>query len=143
MGEVFICKKYEAYSYDELALLGEALASFGGGAGDKACAEALKNLNDKIEALKAALLNNKEGSAVFFMPKTSFDIFFILQAQKPLCNIEKEDMELLHSALNSCDLDEKLKVHLNGKIESLKKFLENGNQVNPVPITVDSMEKMS
>lgn len=130
--DFLICKKEEAYSYDELGFIKQTLQN-----------ENCKKMN----LMQNALAEDKENSAVFFMPKESFDIFSMLQGDSSICDFSLEDIEIiLDSVKNYSGVLGKpqndYKGTLISKLEVLKKFLSDGNQVKPIVIPVDIFEKL-
>ena len=67
--EISIIKKEEAYTYDELNLIEEKLLPLVTDEGQKSSA------GEVLRALKKSLENQKNSSAVFFMPQNTFNIF--------------------------------------------------------------------
>ncbi|MCR4741397.1 MAG: hypothetical protein K5866_00790 [Treponema sp.] len=136
--EIQIIKKEEAYSYDELAFLEEKLLP---GVADKNLQTAL---SEKFKNLMASLQNQKSSMAIFFMPKTSFNIFALIQGDNSICQISKEEIQALYKAFDFIaekDL-EPIHAHLQKKIKVLKDYLQAGNEVSPLPIQADNFSSM-
>ncbi len=136
--EIQIIKKEEAYSYDELAFLEEKLLP---GVADKKLQTAL---SEKIKSLMASLQNQKSSMAIFFMPKTSFNIFALIQGDNSVCQITKEEIQALYKAFDFIAGKNlgPIHAHLQKKIKVLKDYLEAGNEVSPVPIQADNFSSM-
>ena len=71
--EITIIKKEEAYTYDELALLEENFLPMIQDEGQREAAGGI------IRSLKLSLENQKNSSAIFFMPQNTFNIFSLIQ----------------------------------------------------------------
>ncbi len=136
--EIKIIKKEEAYSYDELAFLEEKLLP-------QLADKNLQNpLAEKIKSLMASLQNQKSSMAIFFMPKTSFNIFALIQGDNSVCQITKEEIQALYKAFDfiAGKNPQPIHAHLQKKIKVLKDYLEAGNEVSPVPIQADNFSSM-
>ncbi len=136
--QIQIIKKEEAYSYDELAFLEEKLLPQ---LADKKLQTAL---SDKIKSLMASLQNQKSSMAIFFMPKTSFNIFALIQGDNSVCQIHKEEIQALYKVFDfiAGKNPQPIHDHLQKKIKVLKDYLEAGNEVSPVPIQADNFSSM-
>ena len=136
--EIFIIKKEEAYSYDELDLIEEKLLPL---VSDQVQKDALTEI---LGSLKACLENQKTSMAIFFMPKNTFNIFSLIQGDNSICKIQKENIEALYNTFDLIDAWESQPVykHLQKKLNTLNEYLQQGNEVTPTPIAADSFSTL-
>ena len=136
--EISIIKKDEAYTYDEVSFLEEKLLPFVVDEKQKRDAGAM------LRALKLSLENQKNSSAVFFMPQNTFNIFSLIQGDNSICKITQKNIESLYKAFNligDCDKQPIYK-HLQKKVQTLKEYLQQGNTVTPTVISADNFSVM-
>ena len=132
--EISIIKKDEAYTYDEVSFLEEKLLPFVVDEKQKRDAGAM------LRALKLSLENQKNSSAVFFMPQNTFNIFSLIQGDNSICKITKENIEALYNTfdfIDDCD-NEPIYKHLYKKVQTLNEYLQQGNAVTPTVIAADN-----
>ena len=128
--EISIIKKDEAYTYDEVSFLEEKLLPFVVDEKQKRDAGAM------LRALKLSLENQKNSSAVFFMPQNTFNIFSLIQGDNSICKITKENIEALYNTFDFIDdCDNK---PLYKKVQTLNEYLQQGNAVTPTVIAADN-----
>lgn len=132
--EISIIKKDEAYTYDEVSFLEEKLLPFLADEKQKRDAGAM------LRALKLSLENQKNSSAVFFMPQNTFNIFSLIQGDNSICKITKENIEALYNTFDfNDDCDNKpIYKHLYKKVQTLNEYLQQGNAVTPIVIAADN-----
>lgn len=132
--EISIIKKDEAYTYDEVSFLEEKLLPFVVDEKQKRDAGAM------LRALKLSLENQKNSSAVFFMPQNTFNIFSLIQGDNSICKINKENIEALYNTfdfIDDCD-NKPIYKHLYKKVQTLNEYLQQGNAVTPTVIAADN-----
>ena len=132
--EISIIKKDEAYTYDEVSFLEEKLLPF---LADEKQKSATREM---LRALKLSLENQKNSSAVFFMPQNTFNIFSLIQGDNSICKITKENIEALYNTFDfNDDCDNKpIYKHLYKKVQTLNEYLQQGNAVTPIVIAADN-----
>lgn len=132
--EISIIKKDEAYTYDEVSFLEEKLLPFLADEKQKSTA------GEMLRALKLSLENQKNSSAVFFMPQNTFNIFSLIQGDNSICKITKENIEALYNTFDfNDDCDNKpIYKHLYKKVQTLNEYLQQGNAVTPTVIAADN-----
>ena len=132
--EISIIKKEEAYTYDEVRFLEEKLLPFLADEKQKSTA------GEMLRALKLSLENQKNSSAVFFMPQNTFNIFSLIQGDNSICKITKENIEALYNTFDfNDDCDNKpIYKHLYKKVQTLNEYLQQGNAVTPIVIAADN-----
>ena len=132
--EISIIKKEEAYTYDEVRFLEEKLLPFVVDEKQKSAA------GEMLRALKLSLENQKNSSAVFFMPQNTFNIFSLIQGDNSICKITKENIEALYNTFDfNDDCDNKpIYKHLYKKVQTLNEYLQQGNAVTPTVIAADN-----
>lgn len=140
MIEINVQKKEEAYSFDELCFIEKSIENT---ASDKS------DLVKKIHMLSSAIKEDAESKAVFFMPKTTFDIFSMIQGNNSITEINAEEIKICLESVSgycnqekSADYSEVLKNHIVKKLRVLNDFLQTGNLVKPVTIQVSEFCKM-
>ena len=132
--EISIIKKDEAYTYDEVSFLEEKLLPFVVDEKQKRDAGAM------LRALKLSLENQKNSSAVFFMPQNTFNIFSLIQGDNSICKITKKNSEALYNTfdlIDDCD-NKPIYKHLYKKVQTLNEYLQQGNAVTPTVIAADN-----
>ena len=132
--EISIIKKEEAYTYDELNLIEEKLLPLVKDEKERGSA------GEVLRALKKSLENQKNSSAVFFMPQNTFNIFSLIQGDNSICKINKENIEVLCKVVALSDDSEGQTIykHLQKKLETLNEYLQQGNMVTPTVIAADN-----
>ncbi len=132
--EISIIKKEEAYTYDELNLIEEKLLPLVKDEKERGAA------GEVLRALKESLENQKNSSAVFFMPQNTFNIFSLIQGDNSICKINKENIEALYKAFDLIDDCDRQPVfsHLKKKLQTLYEYLQRGNAVTPTVIAADN-----
>ncbi len=140
--DLYVVEKEEAYSYDELSFLKDQvlpLVSF---------EEGYQDVNQKLWDLQQALQGQQKSQAIFFMPQNSFNVFALLQGDNSVCQVFAEDIKLILQALkifcgpNSEAFSSLIKFEIK-KLESLYNFMEEGNDVRPLPIQIDNLKPFS
>lgn len=133
-----IIKKEEAYTFDELALLEENFLPMIQDEGQREAAGGI------IRSLKLSLENQKNSSAIFFMPQNTFNIFSLIQGDNSICKITKENIEALYKAFDMIEDCESQPIysHLKKKLKTLNEYLEQGNDVTPTVIAADNFSVM-
>ncbi|MCR5284041.1 MAG: hypothetical protein K6D95_00430 [Treponema sp.] len=136
--EISIIKKEEAYTYDELNLIEEKLLPLVTDEGQKISA------GEVLRALKESLENQKNSSAVFFMPQNTFNIFSLIQGDNSICKINKENIEALCKVVALLDDIEGQEIykHIQKKLDTLNEYLQQGNMVTPTVIAADNFSVM-
>ena len=136
--EISIIKKEEAYTYDELNLIEEKLLPLVTDEGQKSSA------GEVLRALKKSLENQKNSSAVFFMPQNTFNIFSLIQGDNSICKINKENIEALYNTFDFIDdcNNKPIYKHLQKKVQTLNEYLRQGNAVTPTVIAADNFSVM-
>lgn len=136
--EISIIKKEEAYTYDEVSFLEEKLLPFVKDEEQKRAA------GDVLHSLKKSLENQKNSSAVFFMPQNTFNIFSLIQGDNSICKITKENIEALYNTFDFIDdcNNKPIYKHLYKKVQTLNEYLQQGNAVTPTVITADNFSVM-
>ena len=125
--ELYISEKEEAYTYDEILFIKDC--------NDK------KHLEKKLELLAKAVKDNKKTSAIFFMPKASYEISSLFQGDILICEIEKSDTQNLLDSLKWKEASF-IQRHVFGKLKTLLEYLQEGNSVYPVVIQADCLKKI-
>lgn len=125
--EVYISEKEEAYTYDEILFI-------------KNCNDE-ERLKEKLELLAKAVKDNKKTSAIFFMPKASYEISSLFQGDILICEIDKSDIQNFFDFLK-CKETSFIQRHVFGKLKTLLEYLQEGNSVYPVVIQADCLKKI-
>jgi len=126
--ELYISEKEEVYTYDEILFI-------------KNCNNE-ERLEEKLELLAKAVKDNKKTSAIFFMPKASYEISSLFQGDILICEIEKSDIQNLLDSLK-CKEASFIQRHIFGKLKTLLEYLQEGNSVYPVVIQADCLKKIN
>lgn len=124
--EVYISEKEEVYTYDEILFI-------------KNCNNE-ERLEKKLELLENAVKDNKKTSAIFFMPKSSYEISSLFQGDILICEIDKSDIQNFFDFLK-CKETSFIQRHIFGKLKTLLEYLQEGNSVYPVVIQADCLKK--
>jgi len=140
--DLFVVEKEEAYSYDELSFLKDTILPL------LSYEEGFQDLNQKLWDLQQALQGQQESQAIFFMPQNSFNVFALLQGDRSICQIYSGDIKLLLRGLEIfCGPEAEGLQNLisfeKKKLESLYNFMEEGNEVRPLPIQIDNLKLFS
>lgn len=125
-----IMPKPEAWAYDELDFLSSL--------------QPPSPLQEKLLALKDALSQDKTQKAVFFMPKNTFDIFSLFQGDNQICEVILEDACALLDFIqeDGNPVPQAAAAHFCEKLTTLKNYLEAGNSVKPVVISVNDFSEL-
>ncbi len=136
--EISIIKKEEAYTYDELNLIEEKLLPLVKDEKERGAA------GEVLRALKKSLENQKNSSAVFFMPQNTFNIFSLIRGDNSICKITRENIEALCKVVALLDDSEGQEIykHIQKKLETLNEYLQQGNMVTPTVIAADNFSVM-
>ena len=135
---IFIIKKEEAYSYDELKILEERLLPL---IADGPLQAALQKT---LCSLKESLADKKDSMALFFMPQNTFNIFSLIQGDKSICKITQAEVEALYKAFDSIDNYARVPIysHLRKKLQVLNDYLQQGNSVTPTAIAAENLSQI-
>lgn len=126
--ELYISEKEEVYTYDEILFI-------------KNCNNE-ERLEKKLELLAKAVKDNKKTSAIFFMPKASYEISSLFQGDILICEIDKSDIQNFFDFLK-CKETSFIQRHIFGKLKTLLEYLQEGNSVYPVVIQADCLKKLN
>lgn len=126
--ELYISEKEEAYTYDEILFI-------------KNCNNE-ERLKEKLELLENAVKDNIKTSAIFFMPKASYEISSLFQGDILICEIDKSDIQNLLDSLK-CKEASFIQRHIFGKLKTLLEYLQEGNSVYPLVIQADCLKKIN
>lgn len=123
METITAIRKPEVYSYDEICFLSHVLKC-----------SSKDNVVAKLELMAEKLVADKDRSAVFFMPKSTFDIFSVFQGDNSICEFDLDDVSVLVDGFGMYGKEFPAIIiqHLEKKISVLKDFLASGNLVVPV-----------
>lgn len=132
--QINICKKDEAYSFDEIAFVIEGIES--------------SELIEKLQSLLNAIGENKKSKAVFFMPLQSFNIFVLFQGDNSICEITGSDIEkimdeLKKSAKPGVKLNQAFSDSLVKKMKVLLDYMNGGEGIKPVCIQADNFSEIT
>jgi len=128
-----ICKKDEAYTFDEIAFIKEGIAS--------------AELIEKLQSLLNAIGKDTSSKAIFFMPLQSFNIFAMLQGDNSICEISADDVTQILKEFSESE-KEVVKVNktfadlLLKKLRVLVDYLNAGNGAKPVCIQADNFSQI-
>ncbi len=126
--ELYISEKEEVYTYDEILFI-------------KNCNNE-ERLEKKLELLENAVKDNKKTSAIFFMPKASYEISSLFQGDILICEIEESDIQNFFDSLKYKEASF-IQRHIFGKLKTLLEYLQEGNSVYPVVIQADCLKKIN
>ncbi len=158
--EIFFMPKDEALSWHELNFISNSLSSLQNTRAKKSSMN-VKDTKDievekiesnlentflikKTQLLMSSLFENKNSTAIFFMPKATFDFFSLVQGNTALCEISLDEVKRINFAVKEIDCEDKknaeftfMKNRLSKKMDTLQKYLQEGNQVKTVHIQAE------
>lgn len=132
---MFICEKEELYTFSELSYIRDQILS------DSDAIDFQDSLVLKIENLQSCLVSDKEKMAIFFMPEQSFKVFATFQGNKPAAEIDETDIQKMISSVSKAE-ETQLRTHTLSKLNTLCKFISEGNKVFPVPTPADNFKRI-
>lgn len=158
--EIFFMPKDEALSWHELDFISKSLCALQNVRLEKSSKNVKKikdtevekiesNLENtflikKTQLLMSSLFENKNSTAIFFMPKATFDFFSLVQGNTALCEISLDEIKRINFAVKEIECEDKknaeftfMKNRLSKKMDTLQKYLQEGNLVKPVPIQAE------
>lgn len=130
MKKLFILKKPEVYSFDELSFIKKIVEQ-----SDSSSSEN-KPVLEKLNKMLLSLLSieeTKENTAVFFMPEATYAVFSIFQGETAICDFTQKDSQQIIDILNSENDNSEIKLHISKKLKILNDFFKDGNSAKPVP----------
>lgn len=130
MKKIFILKKPEVYSFDELSFIKKIVEQ-----SDSSSSEN-KPVLEKLNKMLLSLLSieeTKENTAVFFMPEATYAVFSIFQGETAICDFTQKDSQQIIDILNSENDNSEIKLHISKKLKILNDFFKDGNSAKPVP----------
>ncbi|MDY2825095.1 MAG: hypothetical protein SOT45_04850, partial [Treponema sp.] len=80
MKKIFILKKPEVYSFDELSFIKKIVEQ-----SDSSSSEN-KPVLEKLNKMLLSIEETKENTAVFFMPEATYAVFSIFQGETAICD---------------------------------------------------------
>ena len=130
MKKLFILKKPEVYSFDELSFIKKIVEQ-----SDSSSSEN-KPVLEKLNKMLLSLLSieeTKENTAVFFMPEATYAVFSIFQGETSICDFAQKDSQQIIDILNSENVNSEIELHILKKLKILNDFFKDGNSAKPVP----------
>lgn len=127
MKKIFILKKPEVYSFDELSFIKKIVEQSDSSASENKAV--LKKLNKMLLSIE----ETKENTAVFFMPEATYAVFSIFQGETSICDFAQKDSQQIIDILNSENDNSEIKLHILKKLKILNDFFKDGNSAKPVP----------
>lgn len=127
MKKIFILKKPEVYSFDELSFIKKIVEQ-----SDSSPSEN-KAVLEKLNKMLLSIEETKENTAVFFMPETTYAVFSIFQGETAICDFTQKDSQQIIDILNSENDNSEIKLHISKKLKILNDFFKDGNSAKPVP----------
>lgn len=127
MKKIFILKKPEVYSFDELSFIKKIVEQ-----SDSLSSEN-KPVLEKLNKMLLSIEENKENTAVFFMPEATYAVFSIFQGETAICDFAQKDSQQIMDILNSENDNSEIKLHILKKLKILNDFFKDGNSAKPVP----------
>lgn len=127
MKKIFILKKLEVYSFDELSFIKKIVEQ-----SDSSSSEN-KLVLEKLNKMLLAIEETKENTAVFFMPEATYAVFSIFQGETAICDFTQKDSQQIIDILNSENDNSEIKLHISKKLKILNDFFKDGNSAKPVP----------
>lgn len=127
MKKLFILKKLEVYSFDELSFIKKIVEQ-----SDSSPSEN-KPVLEKLNKMLLSIEETKENTAVFFMPETTYAVFSIFQGETAICDFAQKDSQQIIDILNSENDNSEIKLHISKKLKILNDFFKDGNSAKPVP----------
>lgn len=127
MKKIFILKKPEVYSFDELSFIKKIVEQ-----SDSSPSEN-KPVLEKLNKMLLSIEETKENTAVFFMPEATYAVFSIFQGETSICDFAQKDSQQIIDILNSENDNSEIKLHILKKLKILNDFFKDGNSAKPVP----------
>ncbi|MCI6317376.1 MAG: hypothetical protein MR877_09515 [Spirochaetia bacterium] len=127
MKKIFILKKPEVYSFDELSFIKKIVEQ-----SDSSSSEN-KPVLEKLNKMLLSIEETKENTAVFFMPEATYAVFSIFQGETAICDFTQKDSQQIIDILNSENDNSEIKLHISKKLKILNDFFKDGNSAKPVP----------
>ena len=127
MKKLFILKKPEVYSFDELSFIKKIVEQ-----SDSSSSEN-KAILEKLNKMLLSIEETKENTAVFFMPEATYAVFSIFQGETAICDFAQKDSQQIIDILNSENDNSEIKLHISKKLKILNDFFKDGNSAKPVP----------
>lgn len=127
MKKLFILKKLEVYSFDELSFIKKIVEQ-----SDSSSSEN-KPVLEKLNKMLLSIEETKENTAVFFMPEATYAVFSIFQGETAICDFAQKDSQQIIDILNSENDNSEIKLHISKKLKILNDFFKDGNSAKPVP----------
>lgn len=127
MKKIFILKKLEVYSFDELSFIKKIVEQ-----SDSSSSEN-KPVLEKLNKMLLSIEETKENTAVFFMPEATYAVFSIFQGETAICDFTQKDSQQIIDILNSENDNSEIKLHILKKLKILNDFFKDGNSAKPVP----------
>lgn len=127
MKKIFILKKPEVYSFDELSFIKKIVEQ-----SDSSSSEN-KAVLEKLNKMLLSIEETKENTAVFFMPEATYAVFSIFQGETAICDFTQKDSQQIIDILNSENDNSEIKLHISKKMKILNDFFKDGNSAKPVP----------
>lgn len=127
MKKIFILKKPEVYSFDELSFIKKIVEQ-----SDSSSSEN-KAVLEKLNKMLLSIEETKENTAVFFMPEATYAVFSIFQDETAICDFTQKDSQQIIDILNSENDNSEIKLHILKKLKILNDFFKDGNSAKPVP----------
>lgn len=127
MKKIFILKKPEVYSFDELSFIKKIVEQ-----SDSSSSEN-KAVLEKLNKMLLSIEETKENTAVFFMPEATYAVFSIFQGETAICDFAQKDSQQIIDILNSENDNSEIKLHISKKMKILNDFFKDGNSAKPVP----------
>lgn len=127
MKKLFILKKPEVYSFDELSFIKKIVEQ-----SDSSSSEN-KPVLEKLNKMLLSIEETKENTAVFFMPEATYAVFSIFQGETAICDFAQKDSQQIIDILNSENDISEIKLHISKKLKILNDFFKDGNSAKPVP----------
>lgn len=127
MKKIFILKKPEVYSFDELSFIKKIVEQ-----SDSSPSEN-KAVLEKLNKMLLSIEETKENTAVFFMPEATYAVFSIFQGETAICDFAQKDSQQIIDILNSENDNSEIKLHILKKLKILNDFFKDGNSAKPVP----------
>lgn len=127
MKKIFILKKPEVYSFDELSFIKKIVEQ-----SDYSSSEN-KAVLEKLNKMLLLIEETKENTAVFFMPEATYAVFSIFQGETAICDFAQKDSQQIIDILNSENDNSEIKLHISKKLKILNDFFKDGNSAKPVP----------
>lgn len=127
MKKIFILKKPEVYSFDELSFIKKIVEQ-----SDSSPSEN-KPVLEKLNKMLLSIEETKENTAVFFMPEATYAVFSIFQGETSICDFAQKDSQQIIDILNSENDNSEIELHILKKLKILNDFFKDGNSAKPVP----------